>query len=64
MEEKELFTTQEVAKELGTSDAYIRVLVARGQAHPKSSFGRMHMFTREELERLRNRSKDKGKQTK
>lgn len=59
MEDKQLFTTQEVAQELGVSDAYIRVLIARGQAHPKA-FGKAHMFTKEELERLRNRPKSKG----
>jgi len=60
MEDKQLFTTQEVAKELGVSDAYVRMLIKRGKVHPEQ-FGKAHMFTKEEVEQLRNRNKSRGK---
>lgn len=59
MEGKQLFTTQEVAKELGVTDGYIRKLIMQGKVQPQQ-FGKVHMFTREELEGLRNRPKSKG----
>ena len=60
MGEKELYTTQEIAKELNLSDAYIRQLIAAGKAHPTQQIGGTWMFTVEEIERLRTRSKSKG----
>lgn len=58
--EDRLYTTQEVAKELAVSDNYIRTLILQGKAHPKQMIGHTWVFTAEELERLRNRSKSKG----
>lgn len=59
MESKQLFTTQEAANELGVTDGYIRKLIMQGKAQPLQ-FGKAHMFTREEIDRLRNRPKNKG----
>ena len=58
--EEELFTTQQVAVNLGVSDAYIRKMIAQGKAHPKTKFGKVYVFTRSEIERLRTRPKGKG----
>lgn len=60
MEKDQLFTTQEAAKELGISDAYMRVLIARGHAVPAKQIGGTHMFTGEEIERVRQRPRAKG----
>ncbi len=58
--EDRLYTTQEVAKELSLSDAYIRKLIMQGKAHPKQQMGGTWFFTVEEIERLRTRPKSKG----
>lgn len=58
--EDRLYTTQEVAKELSVSDAHIRRMVGQGKAHPKQQIGGTWMFTLDEIERLRHRSKSKG----
>jgi len=60
MKIQELFTTQEVAKELSVSDAHIRRLIGSGQAHPFRQIGKSWVFTPEEIDRLRNRPKLKG----
>ena len=60
MEEKRLYTTQEVAQELGVTDSNIRKLMAAGKAQPIQQIGGTWMFTRAELDRLRTRSKSKG----
>jgi len=58
--EDELFTTQQVAKLLGLSDAYIRQMIASGQAIPKTRIGNIYVFESAEIERLRNRRKRGG----
>lgn len=58
--EDELFTTQQVASSLGVSDAYVRQMIARGQAIPKARIGNSYVFTKAEIERLRTRPKGKG----
>ncbi len=55
MEKEELFSTQEVATELGLSSGMIRQLIAMGEAHPFRKVGNGWLFTAEELERLRAR---------
>lgn len=55
--EGRLYTTQEVAKELSVSDAYIRKLILQGKAHPKQQVGGTWLFTQDEVDRLRNRPK-------
>lgn len=61
MEEKRLYTTQEVAAALSVSDAYIRKLIKEGKASPKQMIGGTWLFTQEEVERLRSRPKRAGK---
>jgi excisionase family DNA binding protein len=63
MEEKALFTTQQVAKELSISDAHVRRMIGLGKAHPKEQIGGTWLFTKEEIERLRNRRKRGEKST-
>lgn len=58
--EDRLYTTQEVAQELGVSDGYIRKLIMQGKAQPKQQVGGTWLFTVEEIDRLRNRPKSKG----
>lgn len=58
--EDRLYTTQEVAKELSVSDAYIRQLIVKGKAQPEKQIGGTWLFTVEEIERLRNRPRSKG----
>lgn len=60
MEHQELFTTQEVAKELEVSDAYIRVMISNGMAKPARKMGNVWVFDRAEIERLRNRPISRG----
>ena len=60
MEDKRLYTTQEVAQELSVTDSNIRKLIAAGIAHPDQQIGGTWMFTKEEIERLRTRPKSKG----
>lgn len=60
MKVQELFTTQEVAKELSVPDAQIRRLIGSRQAHPLRRIGKSWVFTPEEIERIRNRPKLKG----
>jgi len=58
--EDRLYTTQEVAQELGVSDGYIRKLIMQGKAQPKQQVGGTWLFSQEEVDRLRNRPKSKG----
>jgi len=60
MEEKQLYTTQEVAEQLNVSDAYVRQMIGAGIAQPKQRIGNSWVFTIEEIERLRSRPKSKG----
>ena len=60
MEPQELFDTKEAARELGISDSMIRYLVATGEAHPLRKVGRGWLFSSEEIERLRDRPKQKA----
>ena len=60
MEDKQLYTTQEVAEAMNVSDAYIRRLILDGKAYPLQQIGRTWVFTREELDRLLARPKSKG----
>lgn len=62
--EDRLYTTQEVAQELSVSDAYIRKLIRQGKAHPRQRIGNSWVFTLEELERLRNRPKERATKAK
>lgn len=62
--EDRLYTTPEVAKELGVTDGYIRRMIVEGKAHPKQQIGGTWLFTVEEIERLRNRPKEKGRRPK
>lgn len=64
MEEKELYTTQEVAQELSVSDSYVRKLIARGLAHPKRQIGGTWLFTKEEVDKLRTNRKARGRPAK
>lgn len=61
MEEKRLYTTQEVAQELSVSDSYIRKLIARGQAYPKQKIGGIWLFAKDEIDRLRTSRKSRGR---
>lgn len=60
MEDIELMTTQEVARELGVSDSHVRSMVRTGKAQPVRQVGGTWMFTREEVERLRERKRRPG----
>jgi hypothetical protein len=58
MEQPKMYTTQEIALELGVSDVYVRVMIQRGVAQPKQKIGRhMWLFDQAELDRLRTRPK-------
>lgn len=59
--EDRLYTTPEVAKELGVTDGYIRRMIVEGKAQPSKQIGGTWLFTVEEIERLRNRPKSKGR---
>ncbi len=61
MEEKQLYTTQEVADELSVTNSYILKMIGRGQAHPLQKLGHMYVFTKEEVERLRTSRKPPGR---
>ena len=58
--EDRLYTTQETAAELGVTDSAVRHWVRLALATPYRRVGRNWLFTAEEIERLRNRSKSKG----
>jgi excisionase family DNA binding protein len=60
MEDQKLYTTQEVANQLGVSDSRIRNMIAAKQAQPLKQIGGTWMFTQSEIERLRTRPKSKG----
>ena len=60
MEQKELYTTQEAAKELGITEGYMRTLIVTGKAHPDQRLGHIWVFTLEEIERLRTRKRTRG----
>lgn len=60
MQEKQLYTTQEVAEQLSVTDSYIRKLMTAGKAQAVKQIGGTWMFTFEEIERLRHRPKSKG----
>ena len=51
------YTTQEVAEELGVSDAYIRKLIGKGIAEPLKKIGNTWVFTGWAIKRLRDRPK-------
>lgn len=58
--EDRLYTTPEVAKELGVTDGYIRRMIIEGKAQPKQRLGNNWLFTKEEIERLRTRKRTRG----
>lgn len=60
MEDKALYSTQEAAQLLGISDSRIRQMIMLGHFRPKLQIGRAWVFTKEEIEELRNRNKSKG----
>jgi hypothetical protein len=60
MEGEKVMDTEAVAKLLGLSTSYIRVLMHRHpELRPKQKFGDQWMFTPEEAERLRARPKQR-----
>ncbi len=59
-ESNRMYTTQEAAELLDMSDGNLRNLIRTGKAHPKKQVGGTWIFTKNELERLRNRPKSKG----
>ena len=61
MEGVKLFTTQEVAKELGVSGSLIRKLVRFGKLTPAARYGVTMVFTQEQIEELRARQKSAGR---
>lgn len=61
MEDKKLYTTQEVAIILGVSDSHIRRMIGKGKASPAGKVGYIHVFDMAEIERLKNRNKAKGR---
>ena len=61
MEEKQLYTTQEVADELDVTRGYIHKMIERGQAQPAQKLGHIYVFTKEEIERLRTNRKPQGR---
>ena len=63
-EEPKLYTTQQVAAILSVSEQYVRRMVATGMAKPKGRVGHIHVFTGEEVERLRNRPMGRGRRPK
>ena len=58
--EDRLYTTQEVAKELGVSDAHVRRMIGQGKAHPLRQMGGTWFFAKAEIERLRTRKRARG----
>ena len=62
MEDKQLYSTEEVANELNVTNSYIIKMIERGQAHPVQKLGgRMYVFTKEEIERLRTSRRPPGR---
>jgi excisionase family DNA binding protein len=61
MEEKQLYTTQEVADELDVTRGYIHKMIERGQAQPAQKLGHIYVFTKEEVERLRTSRRPLGR---
>lgn len=60
MEDKKLYSTHEAAEALGVTDSALRNLIMRGKFTPQQRVGRAWVFTRQEIEELRNRTKGKG----
>ena len=63
-EENKLLTTQQVAILLGISDGRLRVLIGEGRAIPKEQIGGTWLFAPDEVERLRNTPRPRGKRKK
>jgi len=55
-----LYTTQQVAQELGVTDSLLRMMIRSGKAHPAQKFGNSWVFTVDEIERLRQRKRTSG----
>lgn len=64
MEGKKLFTTVEVAQELGVSNSHMRNMIRTGKAQPAQQIGGTWMFTQDEVERLRTRKRTTGPEKK
>jgi len=60
-EEQKLYTTQEVATQLGVSDSHVRNMIRTGIAQPKQRIGNIWVFTIDEIERLRHRKQTTGR---
>jgi len=60
MDEKDLYTTVEVAQALGVTAAHMRNMIRTGKAQPKRMLGHNWLFTAEEIERLRTRKRKPG----
>ena len=61
MEKKQkLYTSQQVAQELGISYSHVRTLIRTGLAKPDQRIGNNWVFTMTEIERVRNRPIGKG----
>jgi len=54
-QEQKLHTTQEAAALIGITDGYLRTLVSKGRATPKTEIGGTLMFDEAEIARLRDR---------
>jgi hypothetical protein len=59
--EQKLYSTTEVAKELGVSAGHMRNLIMAGNAHPKHQIGRNWVFDLDEIERLRTSRNPRGR---
>lgn len=63
-EREGLYTTTEVAQELGITPRRVRQLVEQGIAKPVEVFGKTWVFTKAEIERLHQRPKRAGRKKK
>lgn len=62
MEDAErMYTTPEAAAELGISAGYLREMIADGRAQPAKQIGGTWLFTPDEIERIRQRRKSRGR---
>lgn len=59
-----LFTTQQAASMIGITDGYLRTLVSQGRATPQTEIGGTLMFSKAEIERLRNRPRQRKEKSK
>jgi hypothetical protein len=61
----EAFSTAEAAKEIGCTIQYLRLILQRHEhLKPKNTFGGSFIWTREEIEAVRNRNRKPGRPAK